>query len=597
MLELAEMNLSFAKMCRVSSALVVFVLSTGSLCAEKILYLGDSLSMGSFGRTMDAQMREAGHEVFTYVTGGATPYYWLSIYGVQKTTIGHWEKTPERESRRKSATVPKVEKLLKKHWPEVVVVQTGVNLYAQLRSKQRSKKENIREVTMLVRNMGETIKASGAKCFWVTPPDSHVARYPRKLQDEMFQIMKLTASRYGPVFNSQEVTTYTDPYPRTDGIHYGSRAANAWGGLVAEEVNAWLTERKGKSASRPLMAAFRAKQLDGPGLATFAGLGTSIPGVALGKNATPVAALVRDAEGAPKTGVSVAGSEVMISAAMKKTEDSIAAAEALAVASAKAERIRKEALEKEAKEKVRKLAEAKKIAAAEKKAKAEAKKRAAELAKAEEIAKAKQLAQIEAKKKKEAEAKKAAESAVRAKMIAAAKAKREANAKAALKVKEEKKAKAEVEARIAARAAAEKKAQALASAAAKPKAAEASAPDVYKVKRAKSSTAPSDAVSVDIKLIGISKTPAKNQINYGKALAVYEWEVVKVRSGTYEPKNIRIAHTVYWGGKPTSAAGWKIGRTWSLDLKVLSAYPQVAQWQTFNDLDVNLELPVYLPKM
>ena len=134
------MKLIFAKKSRVGSVLIAFAFSVGSLCAEKILYLGDSLSMGSFGRTMDSEMRAAGHEVYTYVTGGATPYYWLGIYDVQKTTIGQWEKTPEKETRKKTATVPKIEDLLRKHVPDIVVVQTGVNLYAQLRSKQRSKK-------------------------------------------------------------------------------------------------------------------------------------------------------------------------------------------------------------------------------------------------------------------------------------------------------------------------------------------------------------------------------------------------------------------------------------------------------------------------
>ncbi len=45
-----------------------------------ILYLGDSMSMGAFGKVFDMKLREAGFEVYTYVAGGATPYYWLSRY-------------------------------------------------------------------------------------------------------------------------------------------------------------------------------------------------------------------------------------------------------------------------------------------------------------------------------------------------------------------------------------------------------------------------------------------------------------------------------------------------------------------------------------
>ena len=481
-----------------------------------------------------------------------------------------------------------------------------------------------------------------------------MSRYPRELQDEMFQIMKLTASRYGPVFNSQEVTTYTDPYPRTDGIHYGSKDANAWGNLVAEEVTAWLSERDGQPARRPLMAAFRAKQLDGPGLASFAGVDTEIQGVSLGENGTMVAAIIPDKDGVPKGKGSKTKGDSKVASSMKKTEDAIAEAKSVAMASAEAERVRKEAKEREEKEKAavaarmeaRALADkqqkerekaakdkALKLAAAEKKAKAEAAMRAAELAKAEQKAKDEQLARVAAKEKEEAAAKAEAERLAKLQMLAEAKAKLKAQEEANAKLIKEKKAKAQAEKRIAARAAAEKRSlekaeaekQVAALAAEKEvfeKAAaarriaekdekseepattkevatakEAPAPAVFKVKRAKPSSAPSDEVNVDMKLVGVSTTPSKSQVNYGKALAIYEWEVLNVNSGNYTPKTIRIAHTVYWNGKPTSASKFEIGRTWSLDLKVLSAYPKVEQWQTFDDLELNTELPVYLPKM
>lgn len=45
--------------------------------APRILYLGDSLSIGAFGQTLDQSMRSAGFEVHTAVAGGASPYYWL----------------------------------------------------------------------------------------------------------------------------------------------------------------------------------------------------------------------------------------------------------------------------------------------------------------------------------------------------------------------------------------------------------------------------------------------------------------------------------------------------------------------------------------
>ncbi len=202
--------------------------------AQRVLYLGDSMSMGEFGRCFDEQLRESGYEVYTYVAGGATPYYWLSRFKPIASDIGYWERTPTRNSRRRTVqAVPKIEPLLERHQPNIVVVQTGTNLYAQLRSKRRTKEENITEVERLCRDMAETIASGGRRVFWITPPKSHPERYPEELQTEMAEIMHRAVAPFGSVFESRDVTTFVDPYPETDGIHYGPTEARLWALQVA----------------------------------------------------------------------------------------------------------------------------------------------------------------------------------------------------------------------------------------------------------------------------------------------------------------------------------------------------------------------------
>ena len=70
-----------------------------SLPSTSVLFLGDSMSMGAFGLTLDSRLRDAGFEVHTYVAGGATPYYWLSQYEAISSDIGFWVKTPNLERR------------------------------------------------------------------------------------------------------------------------------------------------------------------------------------------------------------------------------------------------------------------------------------------------------------------------------------------------------------------------------------------------------------------------------------------------------------------------------------------------------------------
>lgn len=208
----------------------------------KVLYLGDSLSIGAFGKTFDNSMRTSGFNVYTVVAGGASPYYWLKSYDSLPCTIGFWEKTPTSERRVGYVrAVPKLEDLLETHKPQVVVVQTGINLYATLRSKRREKSENVAEVTSLVEKMCYSIAESGAISYWVLPPHSHEKRYPSSLQDELRSIMRGVVMKYeGEVFESQQVTHFDDPYPATDGVHYGPTEARGWAEKVSSHFNEFM---------------------------------------------------------------------------------------------------------------------------------------------------------------------------------------------------------------------------------------------------------------------------------------------------------------------------------------------------------------------
>jgi|694.fasta_scaffold130357_2 hypothetical protein len=232
-----------------------------SLCpaasGRRILFLGDSLSLGSFGKTIDAELRAAGHSVTTVVTGGATPYYWLKEFKTVSSDIGFWMKTPQSERRvQVCKAVPKLEDLIATHKPEVVMVQTGTNLYANLRSKRQTPKERVRTVEYLYDRMGQVAAAGGCTLYLITPPDAHEQRYPRDLQNQMRGIMTKAGNRYGRVFDSYKVTRYTDPYPKEDGIHYGPQQSEEWARKVLADAGAWLPK-----AAAPRVASTRTETI------------------------------------------------------------------------------------------------------------------------------------------------------------------------------------------------------------------------------------------------------------------------------------------------------------------------------------------------
>lgn len=249
----------------ISIAILQFTQTAGLAATKKkrILYLGDSMSMGAFGKTLDREMRAAGHEVYTFVAGGATPYYWLSRYSTIKGPIGYWEKTPSKENR-KSVTrgVPKVESLLERFDPDVVVVQTGTNLYATLRSKRRSKENNVKEIEGLLNHMVEAATQGGRQCYWITPPQAHPGRYPTELQAELAELTKRVVSREAKVFDSRRVTKYTDPYPKNDGIHYGPTEAKQWAAHVIKDFSQFV----GRESRMPqgMLASRKTRKSDSP---------------------------------------------------------------------------------------------------------------------------------------------------------------------------------------------------------------------------------------------------------------------------------------------------------------------------------------------
>lgn len=222
----------------------------------RVLYLGDSLSIGAFGKTFDQSMRASGFEVHTVVAGGASPYYWLRNYQSLPCTIGFWEKSPSSERRVGYVrAVPKLEDLISLHKPNVVVVQTGINLYATLRSKRRPKADNVAEVTSLIEQMCYSIAEAGATSYWVLPPHSHEKRYSLELQQELASIMRGVVKKYkGEVFESQEVTEFVDPYPATDGIHYGPTEARGWAQKVSKHFNSYMDVSPAPASNRIVRA-------------------------------------------------------------------------------------------------------------------------------------------------------------------------------------------------------------------------------------------------------------------------------------------------------------------------------------------------------
>lgn len=242
-----------ASLARWLTAVMLLLATLGPASAvTRVLFMGDSFSKGPFGRNLDSQMREAGLEVYTSVAGGASAYDWLPEFGSTSCDIGYWEKTPKKEFRvTYISRVPKINELVDRWKPNVVVIQGGTNMYSVLTSKRRPKEGNIAELERLLHRIGRIVNDSGAKLYWITPASAHPRRFSPALQAEMRSILKRVGSQYGQVYDSYAITRFTDPYPGTDGIHYGPTEATAWSRQVAKSLISYCGRPDGgRTASR-----------------------------------------------------------------------------------------------------------------------------------------------------------------------------------------------------------------------------------------------------------------------------------------------------------------------------------------------------------
>ncbi len=237
-----------------SCALPFADLVAQSAAKKRVLYLGDSQSIGEFGKTFDSALRSSNLEVYTVVAGGTSPYYWLKAFHSIPSSIGYWEKFPDGERRLGYIrAVPKIENLMERHKPDIVVVQTGINLYATLRSKRKEQAQNYKEVKSLIDQMCFAISQSGAQSYWILPPHSHESKYPAELQNDLRDIMREVVTHYkGTVFESQQFTKYIDPYPATDGIHYGPDESRAWARQVVTHFSSYMKMKPGQAT--PVLA-------------------------------------------------------------------------------------------------------------------------------------------------------------------------------------------------------------------------------------------------------------------------------------------------------------------------------------------------------
>ncbi len=194
----------------------------------RVLMIGDSHTVGTYGQEMDRLLRSTGASVESYGSSGSSPSWWLRGTTTRSGFVArHADGRVEQPADWRAPTAtPRLAELIRQQRPDVLVVSLGGNMRGL----------GPEAVRRQVSELAEVARANGTRLVWVGPPSrredtgnrADIERFDRSLRDAV--------APYGAYVASSPYTEYAGG----DGIHYsgarGARVARDWAQRVFEEI-------------------------------------------------------------------------------------------------------------------------------------------------------------------------------------------------------------------------------------------------------------------------------------------------------------------------------------------------------------------------
>jgi hypothetical protein len=238
-----------------------------------VLILGDSLGLCGFGKRLDQKFRADPRvkSVFTYCTCGTNPLSWLKEkpYAHVQTHCGYWsiESQPDSHATKElhdtygmtsghrptSHPVPKLDDLLAKIQPDILVMQTGANLFGLFSGREKVKPD--RDASMLRKYLVPFVKKAITppsklrKIYWIAPPIS--GRVSGEVQEFVFQQTRNDIGSVVHLIDSRKLITYPYKHMEPDKEHFIGEDMNRWTDKVFAEIDRDLSAQPWSSV-RPL---------------------------------------------------------------------------------------------------------------------------------------------------------------------------------------------------------------------------------------------------------------------------------------------------------------------------------------------------------
>ncbi|MEX1044800.1 MAG: SGNH/GDSL hydrolase family protein [Chthoniobacterales bacterium] len=204
----------------------------------KVMLIGDSLSVGPFGRALEASLRRryGDRGVGVFASCGSSPEDWLPGTPVFVTNCGYrqfaagevFSREYDNGRRPPPVKTPKLTALFARYRPELIIVQLGTNWMDRLAATRSLDGQSYRRI---IRDFIRELRRGagpGAAIVWVLPPAS--AQYPAAVHEAVDGWLVAEAQAQGfRTINSRALTApYVAGRTGADGVHYSDGAGRRW---------------------------------------------------------------------------------------------------------------------------------------------------------------------------------------------------------------------------------------------------------------------------------------------------------------------------------------------------------------------------------
>jgi hypothetical protein len=221
-----------------------------------VLILGDSLALCGFGKRLDERFRKSPQvkATFTYLACGTNPLSWLKdrpYTHIQthcgfvsiESTSAHVKELQDVYGQTRGHTpgahpVPKLEDLLATLQPDVLIMQTGTNLF-DLFPDHKSVSPNrhgpaLRSYLVPFINKAVHTPSKLRKIYWVASPTS--GRVSKEIQDFVLQQTRTEIGHIAEVIDSRTLVTYPYHHMEPDKEHFLGADMDQWADKVFDIV-------------------------------------------------------------------------------------------------------------------------------------------------------------------------------------------------------------------------------------------------------------------------------------------------------------------------------------------------------------------------